>query len=215
MKKLLIPLLCCLVAAWACNMEGSYSAQNVQDIVTVAKGQLVNDNGVRYTISDVYKDAPALEEGKRYYIVFDILNINYDISVRSVTPIQVIVPVPASDQEEITAHDPIDVVFNWVGTSYLDLGYTYYYNEQSNCAHDLLVRYNLTNGDSVLNLFLYHDGNDENPAAMAEKDLKTGTRIISIPVSQWNLSGVNLTMDVLINDGTGKYTVERQTYSSH
>ena len=96
MKKILFPLLCCLVAFWSCNMKGSYSANNVQDIVTVGDHELVSDTGVKYYVLEVPKDAPALEVGKRYYIVFDILNIDYDISVSSVIPVQIVVPTEAS-----------------------------------------------------------------------------------------------------------------------
>lgn len=215
MKKMLFTLLCCLTAAWSCNIDGSYSAKNVQDIVTVAADQqLVSDTGVTYYVSEVAKDAPALEEGKRYYIIFDILNINYDISISTVIPVQIVVAEEVDDTEEITAHDPIQVVFNWIGRRYIDLGFSYYCDETSNCAHDVFARYTLTNGGSLLKLFIYHDGNDENPASMDPKLLKTESRIISIPISQWDLSSVTLSLDILSTDRDGNYVVERKEYSS-
>ena len=215
MKKILFPLLCCMVAAWSCNLDGSYSAKNVQDIVTVATDhQLVSDTGVKYYVTEVAKDAPALEEGKRYYIIFDILNINYDISIYTVMPVQIVTAEEEDENEDITAHDPIQVVFNWIGRSYVDLGFSYYCDETSNCAHDVFARYTLTNGGSHLKISLYHDGNDENPASMDPKLLKKEDRIISIPISQWDLSSVTLSLDILSTDRDGNYVVERKEYSS-
>ena len=54
MKKLLIPLLCSLLAAWSCNLDSSYYAENVPDIVTVTEHRLINDNGVVYTLAEKF-----------------------------------------------------------------------------------------------------------------------------------------------------------------
>ena len=214
MKKMLFTLLCCLVAAWSCNIDGSYNAKNVQDIITVTDQQLVSDTGVKYYPIEIAKDAPALEEGKRYYIIFDVLNINYDINITSVIPVQIVTAQAADENETITAHDPVKIIFNWIGRSYIDLAFSYYYDVSSNSAHDVFARYSLTNGGGHLNIALYHDGNNENPAAMDEKLLKTENRIISIPIYQWNISSVTVSMDVLTQNGDGTYTIERKEYSS-
>ena len=78
----------------------------------------------------------------------------------------------------------------------------------------MFARYALSHGNSVLNLALYHDGNNENPAHMDEKALKTGTRIISIPIYQWDLSSVTVSIDVLTKNADGTYVVERKEFSS-
>ena len=213
MKKLLIPLLISLAAVWSCNIDGSYTAKNVNDIITVGDHGLVSDTGVQYTVTEVYKDAPAMEVGKRYYIVFDILNNKYEISISHIVPVQVVQAEEKAQGEEITAHDPIDVIFNWVGRSYMDLAFNYYYDKKSDCAHDVFVRYSITNG-GVLTLDIYHDGADENPSVMDIDDLKLGTRIISIPIGQWEVSALVVTMDVLIKNTDGTYKVERKEYST-
>lgn len=213
MKRVFLTLLCCL-AAWSCNMEGSFSAKNAWDFVTVAQGKLVSDTGAVYTVSDVPKDAPALEEGKRYYVVFDILNINYEVSITSVTPIRIVVPTLESPQEEITAHDPVEVLSNWIGPNYIDIMLSYYYDEKSSFEHDIFGRYTISNGDTILSLSLYHDGNDENPSAMDEKLLKKENAIISIPVSQWELVSATISLDILTQGTDGSYKVERKTFSS-
>ena len=45
-------------------------------------------------------------------------------------------------------------------------------------------------------------------------DLKLGTRIISIPIGQWEVSSLIVTMDVLIKNTDGTYKVERKEYST-
>lgn len=218
MKKLLIPLVCSLIAAWSCNLEGSYSAQNVWDIVTIQQHKLVNDSGVVYNVSSAPKDMPELEEGKRYYLVFDILNKSYEIAVQTCLPVAILVPTPADEAEEITAHDPILVQFNYIGSKYIDLGFNYYYDDRSNFAHEVFGRYTISvdpqDGNHILNLSLYHDGNSENPAVMDEASLKLGTRIVSIPVDAWDFKAVTLTVDILSTNDDGKYVVESKTYPS-
>ena len=214
MKRILIPLLCCLLAAWSCNVDSSFSTMNTQDMVTVSGGKLLNDNGVLYTLSQKAADTPALEEGKRYYIIFDILDKNYNVFVNTVIPAEIVVPTAASAEESITAHDPLVVQFNWIGPKYLDLSFSYFYKEGSDCAHAIFARYSLSDDKKTLNLSVYHDGNDENPATLDEKDLKHEVRIVSIPISDWSPSVVTLTLDVLSQNDEGKYTVERLTYST-
>lgn len=214
MKKLLIPLLCCLTFAWSCKLEGNYSAQNVWDIVTITDHQLVNDNGVRYTISRTVSKVPDLEEGGRYYMEFDILNSDYEITLRSVTPVDIVVATSTGETGGISAHDPVIVKFNWIGPKYMDLAFNYYYDEKSNCAHNVFACYSLdidpSDNKPVLNLFLFHDGNDENPSAMSESDLKLATRIISIPLDQGKFDAVTLTLNILSEDNK----VESKTYST-
>lgn len=213
MKKLLIPLLLSLAAAWSCNIDGSYTAKNMNDIVIKQEHGLVSDTGLEYTVVEVYKNAPEMEMGGRYYIVFDILNNKYEISITQIVPVQVVNPEEAAQGEEIKAHDPIDIIFNWLGNKYLDLAFYYYYDKKSDCAHDIFVRYSISN-TGILNLSIYHDGADENPSVRDIDDLKLGTKIISIPISQWEFNAMNVTLDVLNKNADGTYTVERKTFSN-
>lgn len=215
MKKLFIPLICSLIAAWSCNMEGTYYAENMQDIVTILEHKLVNESGVVYNVTEKGNSLLEMEEGERYFIVFDILNRNLDIRLTNVLPVSIksAAPVPT---EEITAHDPVSLLFSSIGPKYMDLGFNYQCAKNSNYAHTLTFYYTLNNADSQLNLFLYHDGNDENLSKMSAKDLETRTSIISIPISQWqNVKEVTLTCDILAQDAsTGAYSVVRHTFGT-
>lgn len=225
MKKLLIPFVCCLLAAWSCNLEGSYYAENVSEIVTIESGKLVRDNGLTLTVvQESGATVSSLEEGGRYYLLFDILKQYYsesgaavnEIRLKDATPVEIIVPTPASEAEEITACDPVLFDFNWISEKYLDMGLVIYTDPKSNCAHSLFARYSLDDTGNVLSLYLYHDGNNENPAYMDEKSLQTKRRVISIPMDRWeNLQELRLTCDRLTRDGeSGSYKVARITSST-
>lgn len=214
MRKCLIALVCGLLAVCACHLEGSFTTQNSQDVVTISGGKLVNDNGVVYTVSEKAADTPELEEGKRYLLIFNILDKYYNIAVTSVVPVEIVTPTLASETEVIAAHDPVQVQFNWIGPQYLDLGLSHYYVEGSDCAHAISARYSLSDDKKTLNLFLYHDGNDENPSARKEEELKQAGRVVSIPINEWKPSVVTLTLDILGKDDDGKNVVERKTYST-
>jgi hypothetical protein len=211
MKKLLIPLIFSLIAAWSCDVGTTYSATNVQDIVTIVEHQLVNDSGVLYTVTSAPKDMPELQEGHRYYLFFDILNQNFEIDIKSVSPIDII--IPQEDTGEIVeAHDPVTIQFNYIGPKYIDLAFNYYYDPTSNCAHDVFVRSEYEN--RMLKLTLYHDGNDENPTTMSEDLLKQKTRIISISLGEKEVTSVSLTLNLLGTDEKGNPAIITKTYTT-
>lgn len=212
MKKLLIPLVCGLFAICSCNLEGSYSATNVQDIVTIVEHQPMNDLGVQYTITKKAQDTPELTEGNRYFMLFDILNRQYEISVKSASPVEILPAQAVDPAEEIKGHDPIQIYFNWIGSRYMDLAIGYYFDEKSNYARTFQARYSLDEA-STLNVFLYLDGNNENPASMDENNLKQNTHFVSIPISDWDFKAVTLTVDILTSTSEG-YVIEQKTYST-
>lgn len=216
MKKLLIPFICCLVAAWSCKMEGSFYASNVQEFVTYQDGYLVNDNGVHYTLLPKQEgtDLIPLQEDQRYFALFDIENKNYQITLKDVQPVQIIMPSEYSEGDEITAHDPVLYRLNQVG-KYWDMIIGYYKATNSTYNHQLSFYYKLEDSDSKLHLYVFHDGNDENPSKMEEKDLTYENKFISIPLTGAfkDVLQYEYTCDVLVKDITaGKYKVERRTF---
>lgn len=216
MKKLLIPLLCSLVAAWSCDFKNTYHVENAQDIVNVTNSRIINDFGVEYTLTDkASTQLPSLEEGKRYYIVFDVLNQQLEIVLRNVLPVSVVSPADLPDETETLGSDPIKIQFGQANRSYVDFGISYPVAVGSNYARQIRIYYTLENADSQLNIHIFYDGNHENPVTMDDKDLKAESGVFSIPISQWkDVQEVNITCDVLATDfNTGKDTVVRRTYS--
>lgn len=219
MKKLLIPILCCLLAAASCTIGGSYSATNMQDFVTLDQGKLVNDNGVVYTLTEIAgKDLPTLEEGRRYYVVFDILNEHLEVRLKHAVTAREITPVPAPDNvEETEIKDPLTFRINAVGPKYWDLGIVYYRDPKNNFTHDINAYYRLEDAGSSLHMYVFHDGNNENPTHMEVKDLIEDAMVVSIPVSAFQgITNYLLTFDVLSqNTSTGEYKIDRRTIESN
>lgn len=211
MKKLLIPLIFSLVAAWSCNVGTTYSATNVQDIVTIVEHQLVNDSGDLYTVTSAPKDMQELQEGHRYYLLFDILNQYFDIEIKSVIEVDIITPEPDSGVPE-SAHDPVIFQFNYIGDKYIDLAFTYYYNPAGNYAHRTFVKSTYENRQ--LKLTMYHDGNDENPTKMSEDVLKQKTSIVSIPRGDKEIESVSLTLTLLGKDEKGDPAIVTKTFTA-
>lgn len=211
MKKLLIPLIFSLVAAWSCNVGTTYSATNVQDIVTIVEHQLVSDSGVLYTVTAAPKDMQELQEGHRYYLLFDILNQNFEIEIKSVIDVDIITPEPETGAP-VSAHDPVVIQFNYIGNKYIDLAFSYYYNPAGNYAHRTFVQSDYEN--KKLKLTLYHDGNDENPTKMDEEILKQKTCIVSIPLGDKELESVSLTLNLLGKDEKGDPAIVTKTFTA-
>ena len=214
MKKLLIPILCCLLAVTSCQMINSYQAQNMRDIVTMDQGRLVNDNGVVFNIVEVGEDVPELEEGYRYYVLFDILNQNLDIFVKDAVRTKIINAQPVPDNlDEIEADDPIEVSFYNLGAHYWDIGLYYYDQDRSDFYHTFPVYYGLEDGGQKLHLYVFHEGDDENPAKMSMDELVTRFIVISVPIAEFkDIDLYALTCDVLTqNTPTGEYEVVSHT----
>lgn len=219
MKKLFV-LLLCLVAAWSCHMDGSYYFQNCQDFVTLQEGCLVNDYGVVYSISQVASDQVVIPttSGRRYFLYFDILNANREILLKGTTDVSVLQPLPVTDPAP-AYHDPIALAFSSISPYYLNLQIAYYQVKGSDFYHRFYVQYAKDEETGMLVYNFYHDGNDENPASVADTEtLEQVSRILSIPVTgfDWTPSGLQFNCHVLQkkSDGSG-YEVVQTSYLSN
>lgn len=219
MKKL-FALLLFLVAAWSCHMDGSYYVQNCQDFVTLSEGTLMNDYGVVYSISQVASDKVTVPtvSGKRYFLYFDILNANREILLKGTTDVNVLQALPVTDPAP-AYHDPIALAFSSISPYYLNLQIAYYQVKGSDFYHRFCVQYAKDEETGMLVFNFYHDGNDENPASVADAEtLEQVTRILSIPITGygWTPSGLLFNCHVLQKkaDDSG-YEVVQNTYSSN
>lgn len=218
MKKYIL-ILCCLLAAWSCKLDGSYYVENTQDFVTLIDGVLANDNGVIYTLQSVASDkvpVPAVN-GQRYFLVFDILDANLNILLKNSLTVPVMPALPAG--EVVPPYDdPVNVGIYNIGPKYLNLGLTYYRAKNSDFSHTFQVQYAREAATNELNLYLYHGGNHENPAEVEDAStLETAVQMLSIPygIYGWDPSGITLTVHILQKDGSGNWTVVQQTYGGN
>ncbi len=209
MKKLIPFILAVLPLVASCKMEDTFTQTNVQEMVTVKEGVLLNDNGY---VLNVKEDAVGAAnwkiEGNRYLALFDILNRALDIKLKDVIKASIVYPAEYDGEGEYPA-DPVGLEMTGYSGGYLNLGLSYYKAKGSNAAHP--IRFYDEMKGNLHYLHISHEGNGEDPTRMDEKDLETAFSIFSLPLELGSSDRIALVMDVIVTDSTGKKTVEEQT----
>ena len=85
-------------------------------------------------------------------------------------------------REEDPGTDPVTVTVHSVSGGYLNIMATLYRAEGSSYAHCIWFEYGISDNGSELTIYVYYDGNHENPAYMAEKELEESAHIFCVPV---------------------------------
>mgnify|MGYP006916118358 CR=1 FL=1 len=209
MKKLIPFLLAILPLVVSCKLEDTFTQTNVQEMVTVREGVLLNDNGYVFNVTE---DALGVDkwkiEGNRYLALFDILNRPLDIRLKEVVKASIVYPAEYDETEEYPA-DPLSPEMAGISGGYLNLGLGYYKAKGSNAAHP--IRFFEEVKGSQHNLHIFHEGNGEDPTRMEESDLETTIVMFSLPLELKSSERVSLVMDVITTDSAGKKTVEEKT----
>ena len=209
MKRFAVLLFCCLLATWSCKLENTFYMENVDALVNVVDGQLVSDEGVSFNVTENASGRHGfLVPDARYYMTFDILNSNLDIRIKQLLDVYVSPATPLT--EEAPGHDPVELLQGGFSGGYLNLELGIYKAKGGNHAHPIVFQYTL---DEVkkLNLRLFHDGGDENPASLPSSALETEVRYYSIPLTGFNFDSLTLTFDVVTTDDAGATVVEPYT----
>ena len=203
-------LLSGVLAFASCSMpEAIYTVTNAGDYMNIKDGKLANDNGALFSVTEDLTDTKWQSEGNRFYAVFDVLNINYDIRLKSY--INATVKAPAGEIEDQTPEsDPIQIKDCSMSGGYLNVILIYYSKPETECPHNTDLYY-LDNGDEgTLTLRLVHEGAGENLVNMDEASLKSVTAFFSFPLADIVPSGEMRTVffecELLAQDSTGKYT---------
>ena len=197
-------LLGCLLAFASCNVNSSYSATNVYDILTVKDKTLVNDFGYSFNVTGNESSLKDWQvEGRRYFVLFDILNSNNDINIKGLETITIQNATPYSEEEELPG-DPVNIEFARTTYSYIDLQLTFYHAKKSDFQPEIQFRNDGTK------FYIALDANGENPVNMGSDDLETVSRLFSIPITQEQAEKVydiTLTANVLTQDSDGKMSI--------
>ena len=213
MKKFLIPLVCGLLGLSACQVEDTYYITNCQDIVTIVGGELTNGAVVFNVVQKASDNLPAFVEGERYLITFDVLNRQLDILLKDVLP-GLVTPATQTEEEITEVQDPVILAFSILGPKYLDLGLSFYKSKKSDFAHTFSLKYSYDSTLKVLNLYLIHQGNHENPVEMDQKELETGSVFLCIPIEDWpNLRKIILHADVVSTNSEGVRSIIKREYA--
>ena len=209
MKKLIPILLAFLPLAVSCKLDDTYTQTNVQEMVTVKEGVLLNDNGYVFNVTEDALGADKWKiEGNRYLALFDILNRALDIRLKEVVKVSIVSPAEYDEAEEYPA-DPLSPEMAGVSGGYLNLGLGYYKAKGSNAAHP--IRFYEEVKGTVHYIHITHEGNGEDPTRMDEKDLETAIAVFSLPLDLKRGERVSLVMNVIVTDSTGKKTVQEKT----
>jgi len=203
-----------LLAA-ACNFEDVYTITNADDIVTVKGDNLLSDFGTTYYITeDKTGSTDWRKDGTRLYAVFDVLNRSLEISLKEVHPFTIVEAIPLTVEEE-ESKDPVVVALQNVSGGHVNLALQIYKEKGTECLHEISFQYRMNPSNTTLELYIFHEGNNENPTVIPEDDLKTETRFYSIPLEEiapTSTTQVTLTLDALAKNSEGKYIITRQTY---
>lgn len=201
--------------AVSCNMEDVYTISNYDDIVTVKGEYLVNDFGTTYHVTqDQTGSKDWQKDDERLYALFDVLNRQLDISLKEVHRMEIVEPDQLTVQEE-EPKDPVVVVLQNVVGYRVNLALQIFKEKGTECPHEISFQYRNTPNSSDVELFIIHEGNDENPSRIAEDDLKTELRFFTVNLDKIVSSAtgkVTLNFDQLTKDNEGKYTVSRASY---
>ena len=218
MKKILLPLLCCLMAT-SCLKDAGFTVTNFTDFAISYKGMLVTDNGYQLTVTQNESGSEAWKtEGERFYILCDILNRNLEINLKSLTPVDIVHPNSYTEAEN-EPDDPVDVFDHSISGGYINLAMNVFGAPYADKDHKITFYYSSNELQDEFTFYVLHQGNHENPAFMDEKKLETQKLEFSIPL--WDLlkkntpTKLNLCLYQLKKDEAGKYIVEKNTYPLH
>ena len=218
MKKILLPLLCCLLLP-ACVKESTFTVSNYIDYVTAYNGKLVADTGAQLTVTQNESGREDWKtEGKRFYILCDILNRNMEIKLKSLLNVDIEEAHPYVEDEN-EPDDPVEIKDHSISGGYINLAMEYFANPASNTAHVLSYYYKANAVEDEFTFYVLHEGNDENPAFMDEKKLEKVLEVVSIPI--WELlkrgtpTKLNLCLYQLKKAQDGTYSIEQNTYPLH
>ena len=215
MKKILLPLLCCLVAT-SCLKESTLYVENYSDFASYVEGKLVTDKAYRFTVVENQSGTEGWKkEGERFFIKCDILNRNLEIRLKSLQNVDVEEALPYTEEEN-EPDDPVGVIDQSISGGYINLALEYFANPSSNAAHVLSYYYEANAAQDEFTFYVLHEGNDENPACMDEKKLEKRSEVVSIPL--WDLlkrgttTKLSLCLYQLKKAQDDTYTIEQNTF---
>jgi len=211
MKKFIIPLAISLLACTACIKESTFTITNLVDIVTSTNGYLVNDLGTTYTVTDNQSGSDEWkQEGSRLYILCDVLNRNLDIALKNFIKAHTETPTPLAEME-YEGKDPLTVVDHSFSGGFVNLVFEYYYNPSSNYARN--IRFYWDAKGIELHLYVFYDGNNENPSQMSEDVLKTQQTVFSVPLEPLLKTGEYTSLHITFYEmDSNTKKIEKNTY---
>lgn len=212
MKKYLFPslMVLCLTAVSSCIGEDVFTVNNVEELVTVNGDALVSDFGNVFTVTDNQTGKTDWKiSGTRYLALFDILNRSLEIKLKQMEKIEIVHPEEKVEWETVPK-DPVYLVASSVSGGYANVFFQTYKAKNSDYPVNIFWQIEEKNGSAKL--YLYVDGNNENPAFLEQSQLETVNHYVSIPLDFNTIGSLSLTTHVLFTQSEGKYEIVQNTY---
>lgn len=208
MKKIL-SIIAGIIALASCQFpdSNSLSIKNCGDYLNYKEGKLSNDYGTTLTVVEDQTDKNWAVEGSRMYAVFDVLNANYDITLKSYM-MATMKPISGKYEEDfMDPVDPIEIMDCSIAGFCLNVIFNYYYKEGSEVQHKTELYYK--DDREILTLYLVHDGGGESPVNFDTDALKTTSTVMCFPLTnlipEGELRTVVIEYDYLTKDINDKY----------
>ena len=216
MRKYILTLIACALAAVSCEIKDEFYVSNVNDLVTARDNStMLSDYGVLYTVKNDLTDK-KWTAGERYLINIDIENANYEISLKQYTKCVISAPTEMGETPS-PGEDPITVNGSTISGGYVNLHMDYTRKKESTYTHRIFMEYKDDPASDVLELVLIHDGNGENSIQMDKDDLETVTCVYCFPLAGLVPKGENRLIKLTLYEIVGPNVVRNthQLYNEY
>lgn len=216
MKKFIITALAAVLAFDSCMLldDPVYTLTNAAAYLNYKDNTLFTDGGTTFNVTADNTDGKWKTDGSRFYAIFDVLNVDYDITLKTYVKASIVTPVKDAEPQNAPG-DPVSVMDCNISGGYLNLLLDIYVKKGSDTAHDMNLYW--SDDSRTMTFILVHEGNGESILDLPESDMEVATRCFSFPI--YNLADegesrmIELTINALVKNDDGTYTGEPFTYS--
>lgn len=215
MKKFIIAALAAVLAFTSCSLlnDPTFSLTNASAYLNCKDGKLITDGGTLLTVTADASDGKWNAEGNRMFALFDVLNANYDITLRSYYLATIQNAVKDSEPAG-TPGDPITILDCSLSGIYLNILMEYYVKKGSETPHNMNLYW--SDDSRTITFVLVHDGGGESLVTLPASDMERTVACYSFPINALLDAGETRTLQLTINalvKGDSSYTAESFTYS--
>ncbi|MBO4466495.1 MAG: hypothetical protein J5745_00130 [Bacteroidales bacterium] len=216
MKKLFISALAAILAFTSCSLldEPVYTLTNASAYLNYKDQKLYTDGGIVFNVTSDATDGNWKTDGNRMYALFDVLNINYDITLKKYLNATILAPEKNSEPENAPG-DPVTVMDCSLSGGYLNIILGIYVKKGSDTPHNMHLYW--SDDSRTMSFVLVHEAGGESILDLPESEMESDTRLFCFPIYNLAAEGesrmIELTINALSKNTDGTYTAEPFTYS--
>lgn len=217
MRKLFISVLAAILAFNSCSLldDPVYTFTNASGYLNYKEQKLFSDGGTVFNVTSDATDGNWKTDGNRIFAIFDVLNINYDITLKSYINAVIIAPEKNSDPENAPGA-PVTVRDCSISGGYLNLLLDLYAKKGSADTPRTAHLY-WSDDSTTMSFVLVIEAGEESIVGLKESDIEGVTCPYCFPIYNLAAEGesrmVELTINALSKNTDGTYASEPFTYS--